>query len=415
MQHDIEVEILKTLMHQLDTDTNVDAGEQVRMSPSVYACPEVAAREWQTFFRDHPQLIGFSRDLPEPGSFMTVDDFGTPVLATRGKDGRFRAFLNVCRHRGARIANEARGTANRFFCTYHAWGYANTGELLSVPQEDAFGEVDKACHGLIALPAQERDGMLWVHPKPDGVLDLDAVLGGLAQEIAAQGLGEYVYADTKTIDMRLNWKLANDTFGETYHFAKLHKDTLGRIAYGDALAYEEFGRNHRFVFARRSIDGLRTRPEVDWRLVEGATLLYYLFPNIQIVFGVGRVSLVRLYPMPGDPGRSITRITQYFTQAMLDRVKAAERDPGVRKITADMVYTTMFQPGDAMTLEALAEVFTSTIEHEDYVMGEQQQRSAESGLIERVTFGRNEAALHHFHRCFRDALGMEPLERVGAV
>lgn len=412
MHHDIQIEILKTLMNQLDTGTNVDAGEQVHMSPYVYACPDVAAREWQTLFRDHPQMIGFSGDLPEPGSFLTVDDFGTPVLAVRAKDGGFRAFLNICRHRGARVANEERGRASRFFCTYHAWGYANTGELLSVPQEAAFGAVDKACHGLIALPAEERDGMLWVHPKPDGVLDLDAVLGGLAGEIATQRLGDYVHSGDKTIEMRLNWKLANDRFGETYHFAKLHKDTLGRIAYGDALAYEEFGRNHRFCFARRAIDTIRLRPESEWRAIEGATVLYYLFPNIQIVFGEGRVSLVRLYPVAGEPGRSITRITQYFTQAMLDRVRAAERDPNVFKLSADNVYTHDFRPGDAMTAEALAEVFTSTIEREDYVMGEQQQRSAESGLIDRVTFGRNEAALHHFHRCFRDALGMEPLERV---
>ena len=38
-----------------------------------------------------------------------------------------------------------------------------------------------------------------------------------------------------TIDKALNWKFANDTFGETYHFGKLHKDTLGRLYYGNNL------------------------------------------------------------------------------------------------------------------------------------------------------------------------------------
>ena len=37
------------------------------------------------------------------------------------------------------------------------------------------------------------------------------------------------------------------------------------------------------------------------------------------------------------------------------------------------------------------------------------------GLAEQVTSGRNEAALHLFHRCSRDACGIEPLKWVGAA
>jgi hypothetical protein len=64
------------------------------------------------------------------------------------------------------------------------------------------------------------------------------------------------------------------------------------------------------------------------------------------------------------------------------------------------------------TLSALTEVFDSTIEQEDYLMGEHQQRSAESGQLDHILFGRNEPALHHYHRHFREALGMSPLERM---
>ena len=35
---------------------------------------------------------------------MNVID--TPVLITRGKDNKVRAFLNVCRHRGSKICEE---------------------------------------------------------------------------------------------------------------------------------------------------------------------------------------------------------------------------------------------------------------------------------------------------------------------
>lgn len=58
------------------------------------------------------------------------------------------------------------------------------------------------------------------------------------------------------------------------------------------------------------------------------------------------------------------------------------------------------------------EVFRSTIENEDYVMGEMQQRAAENGMLKEILFGRNEPALHHFHSNYREALGQPPLEAI---
>ena len=52
------------------------------------------------------------------------------------------------------------------------------------------------------------------------------------------------------------------------------------------------------------------------------------------------------------------------------------------------------------------------MENEDYVMGEMQQKAAESGLLKEIIFGRNEPALHHFHNNYREALGELLLERV---
>ena len=63
------------------------------------------------------------------------------------------------------------------------------------------------------------------------------------------------------------------------------------------------------------------------------------------------------------------------------------------------------------SLSASLEVFKSTIENEDYVMGEMQQQAAESGLLKEIIFGRNEPALHHFHNNYREALGEPLLER----
>jgi phenylpropionate dioxygenase-like ring-hydroxylating dioxygenase large terminal subunit len=413
MQHELQVSILKELMRQLDAGQNIDAGVMFKNPTSVYTCSDLAQREWETLFLDHPQLIGLSADLPEPGSFLAIDDFGVPVLATRDKSGRFRAFLNACRHRGVRVANEERGKARHFVCPFHNWSYATDGALVGIPQPGHFGEVDKSCRGLLELPAEEKYGLLFVHPKIGGHLDVDALLGDLAPEIAGWDFGgRMVYRAETLIEKRLNWKLANDTFGETYHFEKLHKNTLGQVFYGDVLGYESFGRNHRFIIASRQIDRLRELPESEWQLTEGTSPLYFLFPNIQFSFGTDVVSLIKIYPKGNDPSHSVTRVAHYFSKEAIAREEQARKDPKVHLVEAHNAYDRDVAEGLEVIfgLSALTEVFDSTIEQEDYLMGETTQRSAEDGQLDHVIFGRNEPALHHYHRHYREALGMPPLE-----
>ena len=131
MKTEEQTRVIELLMQRLDDGVNVDAGGLRKNPTEVYRCPELAAREWETFFRDYPQVIGMSADLPEPGTFVTLADFGVPVLATRDASGAFRAFVNVCRHRGAMLEGEAKGRRSRFACPFHAWTYSNEGELVA--------------------------------------------------------------------------------------------------------------------------------------------------------------------------------------------------------------------------------------------------------------------------------------------
>ena len=115
-----------------------------------------------------PQCLGLSGDLPEPGSFLTNDDLGIPILATRDADGTFRAFVNAVpppRREWSRPSE--RGTKRRFTCPFHAWIYDSAGELVGLPEPEHFGDVDRSCLGLRPLPAEERHGLLFVHPDPE--------------------------------------------------------------------------------------------------------------------------------------------------------------------------------------------------------------------------------------------------------
>jgi nitrite reductase/ring-hydroxylating ferredoxin subunit len=378
-----QIRLLKELMGHLDTGTNVDAGGIRRNPSSVYTCPELAQKEWQHFFRSHPQVVGMTADLPEPGHFFTRDDFGLPLLATRDEEGRFRAFANVCRHRGAVVESEARGAKKRFSCPFHGWTYDTQGTLVGVPMPEHFGKIDRSCHGLVELPAAEHLGFLWVHPQPNSELDVDALLSGLAPEFASWRFGRLVLTGEDVYDTPANWKLAIDTFGETYHFKVLHRNSLAGFFHGNVQAYDTFGRNHRMTLCLKHIDELRGAPEETWHISLGAFPVYYLFPNIQVNVGIGGVTLVRIYPVPGDPGRSLSKISFYaWPRTLRDE---PERAAGMQKEFGDV------------------------IRDEDYVAAAASQRGAASGLQDTVVFGRNEPALHHYHCTYREALGMEPL------
>ena len=387
-----QIEQLEKLIGRLDSGTNVDAGGFRYNPTSVYTDPDLAARERAAFFDGYPQLVGLSGDLPGPGTFLTIDDLRTPMLATRNRDGAFRVFVNACRHRGVVLETSARGEARRFACAFHGWTYDSDGVLVGLPKADHFGDLDLACHGLIELPSLEQDGLLWAHPDPAGSIDLDAMLTpALVAELGSWNLAELSYLDADAYDVACNWKLAMDTFGETYHFASLHKDTLFNGFHGNVQCYDTFGRNHRMLLCRREIDEMRKLPRDEWHVSSATLPVYWLFPNVQLMPSEFGLYLVRAYPHPSDPGRHTSQITFYLRPHAADNADMSE------------------------LLHHVSQRFGEVIRDEDYVVSASQQRSAESGVLEHVVFGRNEPALHHYHGTYRAELGMDPLPLIAAA
>lgn len=392
MEHTEQVRLIKGLMHFLDTGTNVDAGGQVRNPVSSYTCPDMARREWTTFFQDYPHVMGLSPDLNGPGAFMTSNDLGKPILMTRDQDGTFRAFLNVCSHRGTMVESERRGRRTVFSCPFHAWSYSTAGDLVSVPKEDHFGPVDRACHGLVELPATEACGILWVNPNPQGTLDVDALLQGLAPEFTHWDFSQSVHEGETRLDHAMNWKLAVDTFGETYHFNVLHRNTLAETIYGNVQMYDTFGRNHRMMLCQKQIETLREMPEASWNVLDATLPVYYIFPNVQLILGRAGPTLVRIYPDGENPHQSHSQVSFYLSpeaQALADRGQAHYED-----------------------IQQRIRGFAEVIDQEDYVAAASSHQGILSGALEHFTFGRNEPALHHYHNTYRQALGLDPLERI---
>src|ERR1700744_5428401 len=140
MSRQTQLQILKRLLHYVDTRTTAMADSPWCNEVSAYTDPERLANEQRVLFRQHPILMGFASEWSEAGSYRTDDFAGVPILVVRGKDNKLRALLNVCRPRGAKVA-QGGGSAGLFSCPYHAWTYGLAGRVTGMPDERRFPDV----------------------------------------------------------------------------------------------------------------------------------------------------------------------------------------------------------------------------------------------------------------------------------
>ena len=205
--------------------------------------------------------------FPRPGDYLTHDYSGIPLLLVRQPNGSFRAFLNVCRHRGARLANGSGRGLRNLVCPYHAWCYGIDGKLLVRPDERSFAEIDKSARGLRELAVVEKYGMIWVSPSTALISTSTRSSAGLNVISRPMDLASYSHYETRVLHRRLNWKLVIDTFLESYHLSALHPSTVNPILHTNLGTFDAYGRNLRMIGARRTIEKLRDLPESEWNLI----------------------------------------------------------------------------------------------------------------------------------------------------
>jgi phenylpropionate dioxygenase-like ring-hydroxylating dioxygenase large terminal subunit len=159
MDQATQIALTKRLFKHL-ADNTTDVGEAIMKNPvSAYASPQRLALEKQKLFLREPLLIALSCHIPEPGDYLTDDNADLPA---GGADGEVRAFVNACRHRGARLVEGAGRVRKHLTCPYHAWSYDSQGAFVHAPSKEHFEGFDFAGCRLKRLPCAERDGLIWV-------------------------------------------------------------------------------------------------------------------------------------------------------------------------------------------------------------------------------------------------------------
>ncbi|WP_038210458.1 aromatic ring-hydroxylating oxygenase subunit alpha [Xenophilus azovorans] len=328
------------------------------------------ARELRTL-RRHPVPIAAAADLAQAGDHVAAHRLGAPLLAVRGDDGVLRAFLNVCRHRGAQVVPDGQGRgARRFACPYHAWTYGSDGTLRGLPQRDGFPGLDMGAAGLRPLAVAEAAGVVWVLPDPDCAgHDLRAQLGPLAAELDAMGFGMHVPFAPRRLELRCNWKLLVDGAFEAYHFKTAHRDTIASMFADNQQVIDEFGPNRRLYLVKAGLDTRTAPAPADFRPREHGNLIYFFFPGTAILVQGDHAQLSHWEPIAPDR-------TAVHELTLLPEAPAG--DKALRH----------WERNVALYRRTLAE---------DYALAESIQAGLASGANEALRFGRFEFAAPRFH------------------
>ncbi len=383
MNREEELAVGRRLLGHIDGRTTDLADAMFRNRVGAYSSRDRAALERDRLFRERPILMGLSTRLPKPGDYLTEDVAGMPVLLTRGGDGEIRAFANVCRHRGAPVA-EGCGNARVFVCPYHAWTYDGTGRLLGTTDKAGFAGMDLATHGLVRLPAARaprhdvRAGQA-VARRGEGRNRRRCRAGRLRGRLRGAQARHVSDLFGRPYRAAHQLKFAVDTFLEGYHIPHLHRKTIGPYFIGNVGTFDGAGLHGRMCVARTSIAGVRELPETERSYRPHVIAVYQLFPNTIVIWQVDHIEIWRAFPGRDDPGHCDVEMTIYKPE------KTERPDAYWEKNRSIAIRTVM---------------------EEDFPLGERMQIGFESGATEEVIYGRNEPSLVHFHTSIRSALGV---------
>jgi phenylpropionate dioxygenase-like ring-hydroxylating dioxygenase large terminal subunit len=373
-------DIAEVLLDYVEHDRTFQSDKITTVPATAYTDPDRWTREMDLVFHRVPLMLALSCELPEAGSYKAMDAMGKPVLITRDKTGTAHAFLNVCSHRGAPVADEGHGKCSRFTCKYHAWTYGIDGKLLAVSDREKFGDIDKSTRGLRELPCDERGGMIFVVLTPGETVDFGGFFAGMLDDFDAIGLGDWTFLGSRVIE-GANWKIAFDGYLEGYHFATLHPKTIHPRTPSNVTFYENFGPHLRIGFPQVGIRKLHEVPREEWsqRENDGFDFVRILFPNVSAFLAPELAQIAQLFPGP-TPDKNRTVLLY------------ARRDPPRDE-------------EDRENIEGMINFLRDVTYQEDYIIGLEIQKGLESGALDNIILGKNERGNQFFHETVEWYLG----------
>ncbi len=265
-------------------------------------------REQEDLFGRTWQFAGMAEDFAA-STYRTVRAGAYPLVVTADGEGRLNAFHNLCRHRGATVAQGCGALPKAFVCPYHRWTYGRDGSLLNIPQRSEFAPgVELGGLGLRRARVETWRGMVFVHPDADPGSPAEPLADWLGDFPRHHGpyqperLQEVV---RESYDIRANWKTFAENHQDGYHLAYVHAANLRGYQHREQ---EHFLHGRHWSFFEPLIPGatppderftrLRRIDHIDERW-HGSSV-HLLFPNLALAAGATFWATIHLLPVAPD-------------------------------------------------------------------------------------------------------------------
>lgn len=347
-------------------DLNAGLNTSARTIPaSWYLDPAVHAAEQETVFRSTWQFAGRASQVSGPGAYLTTAAAEAPTLIARGEDRVLRAFYNVCRHRAARVATEAQGTAKRFRCRYHGWAYDLEGNLRAAPEFDLERDLEPTERRLPGLKVGCWGPFVFVNCAENPAA-LDDVFSPIARRIPLEAIGHMEFAGRREYELECNWKVYVDNYLDGgYHVNSVHPELAGELDYSRYRTEVEGETSVQISPMRGSGEKNSAR--------SGDTAHYaWLFPNFML--NVYRDAMDTNLVLPLGPER------------------------------CRVIFDFYVSPGRVDPAQSIA--FAERVQAEDTEICEEVQRGLRSGAFENGPYSpQRERGVQHFHELLARELG----------
>ncbi len=283
--------------------------------------------------------VGRAEALAEVGAYITVNVGYEFIIVVRGRDGALRAFLNVCRHRGARLCSDATGKLKGSIqCRYHAWTYGLDGRLIGAPNVLHDEQFDRVVFGLYPVALEVWEGMIWLNLADEPASIVEQLQGPIIERFGSYepftryAVGSLRVGKTIVYDVRANWKLLLENFMECYHCGPMHPEFCHLLP-AFRSGFSDYGEGESVTFAPGmeafTMTGKASRPTLRGLLPDEQRSYYgiVLLPNMLINLLPDHVVLHTLTPEAPDR----TRVTcdwlfdpQVMAQSNFDPMDAVE-------------------------------------------------------------------------------------------